>query len=77
MSDHIKSNDSCNRCMFNYFRYCRDKMKNSCSGCVMNATGKPGGCKCLTINPNTPCPYFEEEKDDDSFPKQKIQRYIR
>ena len=69
MSVHIKSADLCARCVYNYYRHCRDKMENFCAGCVMDATGKPGGCKCLAIKPNTPCPYFEEEKDDDSFPK--------
>lgn len=43
----------------------------------MDGTGKPRGCKCLEIEPNTPCTYFDEEKDDDSIPEQKIQRYIR
>ena len=43
MSDPIKSADLCNRCRFEYFRHCRDRMENFCGGCVMDATGKPGG----------------------------------
>lgn len=77
MSDPIKSADLCSRCRYTFYRYCSEEMQGNCVSCVMYATGNPGGCKCLDIKPNTPCPYFEEEKDDDSFPRQKIQRYIR
>lgn len=63
MSDHIKSADLCNRCRYAFDRHCSEKMQGNCAGCVMDATGKPGGCKCLTIKPNTPCPYFVEDTE--------------
>ena len=63
MSDHIKSADLCNRCRFEYFRHCNGNMCNSCVGCVMDGTGKPGVCKCLEIEQNTPCPYFVEDTE--------------
>ena len=60
MSDPIKSADLCERCRFEYLR-CKDKI---CSECVMEAPEEPEGCrcKCLNIEPNTPCPYFEEDE---------------
>lgn len=69
MSVHIKSADLCNRCRYAFDRHCSEKMQGNCAGCVMDVTWKLRGCKCLTIKVNTPCPYFEEVKDDDSFPK--------
>lgn len=63
MSDHIKSKELCDRCRFEYFRNCSEK--NGCGDCEMDATGKPGGCKCFTVDWNTPCPYFEEAEDDE------------
>lgn len=64
MENNIKSADLCNRCIYSFYRHCSEKMKGNCVGCIMDDTGKPGGCKCLAINPNTPCPYFEEEDDN-------------
>ena len=64
MSDPIKSADLCARCVYDYYRHCMCKMLGNCADCVMDATGKPGGCKCLAIKPNTPCQYFEEVKDN-------------
>lgn len=64
VSGHIKSKDLCNRCSYAFDRHCSEEMQGNCFSCVMYNTGEPGGCKCLAINPNTPCPYFEEEKDD-------------
>ena len=69
MENHIKSEDLCGRCIYSFDRHCREKMKGSCVGCVMDGTRKPGGCKCLNIKVNTLCPYFKEEKDDDSIPE--------
>ena len=65
MSDHIKSEDLCARCVYSFYRHCIEEMQGNCVGCVMDDTGKPGGCKCLAIKPNTPCPYFDEEKEND------------
>lgn len=64
MSDPIKSADLCERYRYTFYRHCSEKMQENCFSCVMYAAGKPGGCKFLTIKPNTPCPYFEEEKDN-------------
>ena len=64
MSNHIKSADLCARCRYIFYRYCGGEMQRNCVSCVMYDTGEPGGCKCLKIKPNTPCPYFEEVKDD-------------
>ena len=60
MSDQIKSIDLCERCEFSFVRRCISDY-DDCSGCEMN-----GGesCKCLTIEPNTPCPYFKEADDE-------------
>lgn len=71
MSDPIKSADLCNRCK--HSSNCKNY--DYCHGCPMKLDYV--GCSCMTIKMNTPCPYFEEAKDDDSFPEQKIQRYIR
>ena len=64
MSNPIKSADLCARCRYTFYRHCSEEMQGNCVSCFMYDTGKPGGCKCLTIKPNTPCPYFEEEKDN-------------
>ena len=61
MSDHIKSADLCNRCIYSFYRQWSEEMQGNCVGGVMDDTGKPGGCRCLTISHNTPCPYFEED----------------
>lgn len=63
MSNHIKSVDLFGRCIYAFDRHCREKMQESCVGCVMNGTRKPGGCKCLNIKVNTPCPYFVEAEN--------------
>ena len=59
---HIKTEDLCERCIFSFELHCSAKMHGNCTGCVMDETGRPGGCKCLTVRRNTPCPYFEEDK---------------
>ena len=66
MSVHIKSAELCDRCVYTFYRHCSDEILGDCVRCVMYDTGKPGGCKCLTIKPNTPCPYFEQVKVDAS-----------
>ena len=63
MSDHIKSNDLCARCRFEFFRHCEGKMRGNCFGCVMNYFENTSECKCLTIKENTPCPYFVEDTE--------------
>lgn len=65
MSDHIKSDDLCERCAFGSQQNCLKKFILNCVGCIMYDTWNPGGCKCLTIEPNTPCPYFVEAEDDE------------
>lgn len=65
MSNHIKSEELCARCVYHHYRHCIWKMRGNCAGCEMDATGKLGNCKCLTIEPNTPCPYFVEAEDDE------------
>lgn len=64
MENHIMSEDLCNRCIYDFDRHCSEKMQGSCDGCVMDATGTTVGCKCLTINTNTPCPYFVEAENN-------------
>ena len=64
MENHIKSEDLCGRCIYSFDRHCREKMKGSCVGCVMNGERKPGGCKCLAIEDNRPCPYFVEAENN-------------
>lgn len=58
MSDHIKSADLCARCAFD-IENCKD-----CIECTMYNHGI-GNCKCADVKQNTPCPYFEEVKDND------------
>ena len=60
MSNPIKSADLCNRCAYNRV-WCNVSSSISCNICEMYDGGR---CKCLDIKPNTPCPYFEEEKDN-------------
>lgn len=64
MSDHIKSKDLCERCAAT--RFCRSHTESifPCDGCKMRFCDNIPGCRCLTIPQNTPCPYFEEAKDD-------------
>ena len=64
MENHIKSKDLCGRCIYSFDRHCREKMQGSCVGCVMDGTRKPGGCKCLSVKVNTPCPYFVEAENN-------------
>ena len=64
MENHIKSGDLCARCIYSFDRHCREKMQGSCVGCVMNGKRKPGGCKCLSVKVNTPCPYFVEAENN-------------
>ena len=59
MSGHIKSADLCERCVYGKTRTC--VKYNHCYGCMNN---DDIGCRCIQIMPNTPCPYFEEEKDN-------------
>lgn len=63
VSNHIKSAELCERCVYGFDRYC---IERGCDECERLVDGK---CKCDGIRENTPCPYFEEVKDDDSFPK--------
>ena len=64
MENHIKSEDLCGQCIYSFDRHCREKMKGSCVGCVMNGTMKQGACKCLNIKVNTTCPYFVEAENN-------------
>ena len=64
MENHIKSLDLCNRCIYAFDRHCSKKMQESCDGCVMYGTGNPRRCMCLTIEVNTPCPYFVEAENN-------------
>ena len=61
MRVHIKSADLCARCRYNFCRHCSEEAQGNCFICVMNDIVD---CKCLGIKPNTPCPYFEEVKDN-------------
>lgn len=58
----IKTIDLCRRCEFFYSRKCSN---NECNECPMSVP-KNGfyACKCHEIEFNTPCPYFEEAKDE-------------
>ena len=56
----IKTPDLCERCVHSTERCCYSTV-GFCPMCLSQETD---GCKCLTIKPNTPCPYFEEVKDD-------------
>lgn len=58
MSDHIKSQDLCERCVFSFNRIC-DSV--DCRFCKM--LGSSGVCKCCTIQEYTPCPYFVEDTE--------------
>ena len=58
VSNHIKSAELCERCVYGFDRYC---IERGCNGCEMSVDGK---CKCIGIRENTPCPYFEEEDDN-------------
>ena len=60
MSVHIKTADLCERCAYNRV-WCNVSSGISCAICEMHDGDR---CKCLTIKENTPCPYFEEEKDN-------------
>ncbi len=62
MSDRIKSADLCERCAYSFERFCRAQgRRGGCPKCEM-MDGKT--CKCLTVDFNTPCPYFEEAQDE-------------
>ena len=63
MSDPIKSADLCERCFYSFERFClpQEKMYGGCPSCKMD---NGDICKCLTIKENTPCPYFEEARED-------------
>ncbi len=58
----IKSADLCERCRFTRDVPCGEdtggEMKCDCD-CPQYSVH---GCRCLWVNPNTPCPYFEEAK---------------
>ena len=56
MSNHIKSAELCERCVYGFDRYCTE---HGCNGCERSVDGK---CKCIGIRENTPCPYFEEDE---------------
>lgn len=67
MENHIKSKDLCDRCVFGFVRHCISGEVPSCKDCAMNYdTRKPGGCKCITIKVNTPCPYFVEAENNEA-----------
>lgn len=63
---NIKSRDLCDRCFFSLSgQHCNiicfnDREK--CAGCPLLTDGKPH-CKCVTVQINTPCPYFRERDD--------------
>ena len=67
----IKTYDLCDRCKYGG-RYGGD-----CYKCRVGYVNKSCsllsvfGCRCLWIKQNTPCPYFEEEKDDASTTRRK------
>lgn len=58
MSDHIKTEDLCERCY-----YMNDGcVGRGCNECEM--ANEKGYCKCVCeVQYNTPCPYFKEESD--------------
>lgn len=60
MSDHIKSNDLCERCVFDFDRHCLGSICSSCEMFMKNL----GVCGCGQIEDNTPCTYFKEAKDN-------------
>lgn len=59
MSDHIKSADLCERCVYGLRRTC--DVYFDCQGCPCM---EDGWCRCMKINHNTPCPYFREGSHD-------------
>ena len=59
VSKPIKSAYLCNRCVYGKSRTC--VKYHHCYGCMSD---DDIGCRCIQIMPNTPCPYFEEEKDN-------------
>lgn len=56
----IKTPDLCERCVHSVEHCSGFKL---CEGCPM-CLYKAGTCLCLTIERNTPCPYFEEACDE-------------
>lgn len=59
MINHIKTADLCERCVYGLMCY----VYFDCRGCPCV---EDGWCRCIMIKNNTPCPYFEEVKDDAS-----------
>lgn len=54
----IKSTDSCDRCRYNQ---CSGNKRKNCKQCKMDFGI---GCLCDTVEWGTPCPYYEEDRDD-------------
>lgn len=62
----VKTHDLCERCKYHYNRWCQDRCLDCyCFGC--EHFGEDGNCLCLTIEKNTPCPYFEEANGDEAM----------
>lgn len=60
--NYIKTADLCERCKFS-----ADRAPCATEGCNERCKlYSVFDCRCLWIQPNTPCPYFEEAKDDEN-----------
>ena len=59
MENHIKSEDLCNRCIYDFDRHCEDI---PCECCEMWMHEE--FCACLLIKDNTPCPYFVDAENN-------------
>ena len=61
----IKSIDLCTRCAYGFMRYCTKRECKDCEMLTEKISPALGTCKCLTIEWNTPCPYFREVSKTD------------
>ena len=65
MSMPIKSKDLCEKCKFNFDRWCSGVRAVNCTGCEHRTEDKKK-CRCLTVKKNTPCPFFGEADENEA-----------
>lgn len=58
MKTPIKSKDLCEACKYDFCNWCQGVCGGDCGVC--DNMDEKGACLCLTIEANTPCPYFKE-----------------